>query len=99
MNVAGGEAEPIPLNLGSLRLWGQLSPNAVAPDGRIVVAVDSPDSWFESAGIIDPQTGRVEKVPITFGGDIHSPGWTKDGRIVASRFPMRSSLWRFRPEK
>ena len=99
LRVAGGEAEPIPLNLGNLRLYGQLTPNAVAPDGRILFAVDSPDSWFESAGTIDPRTGRVEKVPTTFNGDIHSPGWTKDRRIVAARFPMKSSLWRFRPGK
>jgi len=97
--VTGGEPEAIAMNLGTLRLWGELTPNAVAPDGRIVVAVDSPDSWFESPAVIDPRTGQVEKVPITFGGDIHSPGWTKDGRITASRQPIRSSIWRFRPEK
>ncbi|MBI2150195.1 MAG: PD40 domain-containing protein [Acidobacteria bacterium] len=52
LRVTGGEPEPIMLNLGDLRLWGRLTPNAVG-----------------------------------------------DGRIVAARFPMRSALWRFRPEE
>ena len=101
LDVAGGRPEPIPLNLGSLQFWNgaQLSPNAVAPDGRIVFPIDSPDSWFESVGIIDPRSGRVERVPTNFSGDIHFPSWTKDGRIVASALQIRSSLWRFRPEK
>jgi hypothetical protein len=60
----------------------------------------SHDSWFEApAVIIDPRTGRVDKIPISFGGDIHGAGWTKDGRIIATGLPTQSSLWRFRPEK
>ena len=100
LNVAGGDPQPIPLESGALRLWPlPLSPNAVAPDGRIIHAVDSQDSWFESAAVIDPRTGRVQKIETTFSGDIHGPGWTKDGRIIATGLPTQSSLWRFRPEK
>jgi Tol biopolymer transport system component len=100
LNVAGGDPQPIPLDVGPFRLWPlPLSPNAVAPDGRIIHAVDSQDSWFESAAVIDPRTGRVQKIETTFSGDIHGPGWTKDGRIIATGLPTQSSLWRFRPEK
>jgi len=66
-------------------------------DGRIIHAVDSPDSWFETAALIDPRTGRVDKILTTFSGDVHGPGWTKDGRIIATGLPTHSSLWRFRP--
>jgi len=62
-------------------------------------SIDSPDSWFESAAVIDPRTGKVQKIETTFSGDIHGPGWTKDGRIIATGLPTQSSLWRFRPEK
>src|SRR5262249_29851536 len=66
LDVAGGNPEPIQLDLGDLRLWASpLSPSAVGTDGRIVHEVDSADSWFERPAILDPQTGRVEKVPIT----------------------------------
>jgi hypothetical protein len=94
--VSGGEPQPIRLDLGGFRLWlAPLSPNAVAADGRIIDAVDSPDSWFETAVVIEPRTGRVERIPTTFSGDIHSAGWTKDGRVIATGLPIQSSLWRF----
>jgi hypothetical protein len=96
LDVAGGSAQPIPVTLTNMRL-NHISSNSVAADGRIVVAVDSPDSWFQSAAVIDVQTGRIQKIPLNFIGDIHYPGWSKDGRIVAAGLPMRSSLWRFRP--
>ena len=96
--ASGGEPQPIRLDLGRFQLWGSpLSPNAVGPDGRIIHAVDSPDSWFETTAVIDPRTGRVDKIPTTFSGDVHGAGWTKDGRIIATGLPTQSSLWRFRP--
>jgi hypothetical protein len=96
--VAGGEPQPIHLDLGRLRMWLEpLSPNAVAPDGRIVNAVDSPDSWFERVAVIDPRSGHVQVIPTSFSGDIHGPGWTRDGAILALGLPTRSSIWRFRP--
>ena len=98
--IAGGELVPIQLDLNGLQLYPlPLAPNAVALDGRVVFPVDTPDSWFEIAAVIDPATGRVEKVPLTFSGDIHGPGWTKDGRILATGLPTQSSIWRFRPAK
>ena len=99
LNLAGGQVEEIPYNIGALKPMGPLAHNAVGPDGRILVQVDSPDSWFESAAFIDPRTGSVQKIPTVFTGDIHWPGWTKDGRIIASALPARSSIWRFRPVK
>ena len=100
MPVAGGVAEQIALTLGNSSLWGlPLAPNAVAANGQIVFALDSPDSWFEVPAVIDPTTGRVTRIPLTFSGDIHGPGWTSDGRILATGLPTQSSIWRFRREK
>lgn len=98
--VSGGEAQPIPLDLGGFRLWSApLSPNAVAADGRIIHAVDSPDSWFETAAVIDPRTGHVERIPTTFTGDIHGAGWTKDGKVIATGLQTQSSLWHLVPSR
>ena len=40
------------------------------------------DSWFWPAGIFDPATGRVERIPGGDQADMTSPGWANDGRLV-----------------
>lgn len=95
--VAGGAEEPIPV-LGALRIaTPSISPNAVGKDGRVLVAVASPDSWFYRAGILDPRIGKLTIIPINFAGDLLGSGWLEDGRILASGWPFKSTLWRFRP--
>jgi sugar lactone lactonase YvrE len=72
-----------------------LSPNAVGRDGRILVEVASPSSWFWRLAILDPGAGTIQMVA-TPEGDVESPGWTRDGKILARVTAMRSSLWRFK---
>ncbi len=74
-----------------------VNPNAVGKDGRILFSVAVPDSWFYGIGILDPRTGKLQKVPSNFIGDHLSPGWLPDGRILMSGWPMHSKLWRFHP--
>jgi hypothetical protein len=76
-----------------------LAPNAVAPDGRILVQVVSRASWFWPAAILDPETGRVAVIPPGLGYDAGLPGWDAQGRAVTIALGLESSLWRFRPEK
>ncbi len=93
--VSGGAGEPIPIQ-SALRLApSPISPNAVGKDGRIALSIAPPDSWFFGVGILDPRSGKLERVPINFTGDFIAPGWLADGRILSSAWPLRGALWRF----
>jgi tRNA A-37 threonylcarbamoyl transferase component Bud32 len=76
-----------------------LAPNAVAPDGRILVEVVSRASWFWPAAILDPKTGRLAIVPPGQAYDVTSAGWDAQGRVMTVVLGLDASLWRFRPEK
>jgi tRNA A-37 threonylcarbamoyl transferase component Bud32 len=77
----------------------ELAPNAVAPDGRILVGVVSRASWFWPAAILDPNTGRLTIIPPGLAYDMPSAGWDVQGRVVTRALGLEASLWRFRPEK
>jgi hypothetical protein len=97
--LAGGAQEPI-LFMGNLRLApAPLSSNAVAPDGRIAVTVVSADSWFRGIGILDPVTASLERVPVSFDGDLQSPAWARDGSgsLLGMGVSVRANLWQFQP--
>ncbi len=94
--LGGGPERPILLQ-GSLRLTTTpIAPGAVGPDGRIAVTVASNDSWFWGAGLLDPQTGVVTRVPLVFEGDVQFPTFARDGSLRAVGVGTRSALWRFR---
>jgi hypothetical protein len=96
--ISGGSEQEVPLP-SDVRLapLETLSGNAIGQDGRIAVRVAPVDSWFWSAVIFDPATGRVQRVPGD-QGDMPSPGWASDGRLVTIASRVQGSLWRFRPE-
>jgi serine/threonine-protein kinase len=97
VQVSGGTGEPIPIQ-STLRLASVLiSPHAVGKDGRVVLSVATPDSWFYGAAILDSRSGKWDRVPLNFTGDLLAPGWLEDGRILTSAWPLKSTLWRFRP--
>ena len=94
--LSGGQEQPIPVQ-GEFRLTPlALSPSAVGKDGRIVLGVSVRDSWYWPPAILDPATGKVERIPM-YEADYDFPGWTSDGRIMAVALPVRSGIWRFRP--
>jgi len=76
-----------------------LAPNAVAPDGRILVEVVSRASWFWPSAILDPKTARLTIVPPGIAYDMTSAGWDAQGRVMTVVLGLEASLWRFRPEK
>ena len=76
-----------------------LAPNAVAPDGRILVEVVSRASWFWPAAILDPKTGGLAIIPPGLTYDMVAAGWDAQGRVVTVALGLEASLWRFRPEK
>jgi eukaryotic-like serine/threonine-protein kinase len=95
--VSGGVEQPIPFQSALRLTTATMNPNAMAKDGRLVLSVAMPDSWFYGAGILDPRSGKLERIPLNFTGDLLSPGWLDDGRILSSGWPLRSTLWRFHP--
>jgi hypothetical protein len=98
LSLSGGAETPISFQ-SALHLIQGLTPNAVHRDGRILVPVQSPDSWWDEVAIFEPKTGKLERLNIPYAGDIDFPSWSGDGRIIANGLPMQSSLWRFRREK
>ena len=73
-----------------------LNPRAVHPDGRLLVGVTT-GLFTWPAAILDPRNGQFQILQLGFPADVQSPGWSPDGKIVALVAPIRSSLWRFRP--
>jgi hypothetical protein len=95
--VNGGAAQRIPFNT-DLLLNPTLSPAAIRGDGKIGITVLRPDSWWDELGILDPATGKVERLNVPYSGDAAAPAWTADGRMIASGLLIEGSLWRFRKE-
>lgn len=57
------------------------------------------DSWFNAPGLLDTATGRVTRIASDDVSDYHSMAWLPDGRILALRVGLRSTLWKFQPRK
>jgi hypothetical protein len=74
-----------------------LTSGAIAPDGRIVVAIALPDSWYWGIGLLDRVSLSIKRVPLDYVGGLVNPAWTSDGGIVFAGVPIQSSIWRFRP--
>jgi len=66
-------------------------------DGRLLMPLFPPDSWFWVPGILDTNTGRLTRLPTDQGSNTNALSWTRDGQIVEIRQRFRSTLWRFRP--
>lgn len=82
----GGAETPISFQ-SDFRLISGLSPNTVHRDGRILISVQSADSWWDEVAILDPRTGKPAKLGIPYPGDVDYPGWTRDGRIIPQGYP------------
>ena len=95
---SGGEETPIPMEEGFRPSDWYLHANAVGPDGKILLGVAEPSNWYWPPALLDPDTGNVEVIDVGYGADTPAPAWTSDGDMLLTAFPMRSSLWRFRPE-
>ncbi len=106
--VDGVQLSRVPLDGGSefsilfaspLRLAPvPISGSAVGPDGRIAVTVTSPDTMFRGVALLDPVTAALERLPVTFDGDLQYPAWSRDGSLLAVGVSIRSSLWRFQAQ-
>jgi eukaryotic-like serine/threonine-protein kinase len=94
--VDGGPEQEIPVRSPLPIAGNLLTPNAVAPDGRILVEVGTPALWFWPPAILDPRTGSLTIVPRGAAFDGYA-GWSADGRVVTTAKGLESTLWRFLP--
>ena len=93
----GGPEEPILVSGKYLISSAPISPGAVRADGKIAISVAPADSWFWPAGVLDPRTGQIE-LGTEDQADMIRAGWDDLGRLVTHAIPLRSRLWRFRPD-
>ena len=53
---------------------------------------------FRGVALLDPVTASLERLPVTFDGDLQYPAWSRDGSLLAVGVSIRSSLWRFQAQ-
>ena len=83
---------------GSVRLAPlDTNPGALNADGRLLVQLTPPDTWFFVPGILDTNTGHLSRMRAEQMSNASSLSWTRDGRIVGLRTRYFATLWRFQP--
>jgi len=97
--MAGGQAETLAIPPKYTLSEDPLSPAAVDASGRVLVEVDSADSWFERVAMIDPSRKTFEVIRTGFHGDVWMPGWESNGHIAAIGVRLDSSLWKYSPAR
>jgi eukaryotic-like serine/threonine-protein kinase len=83
-----GNSRPAPIESGSINR-----------DGKLLLGLQSPDSWFVDPAVIDMATGRATRIPIDSLGDSLEYAWTPDGQIMATAMEARASIWKFQPQQ
>jgi hypothetical protein len=96
----GAVEAPFPVKEKPLRLAAYpFGDRAIHKDGRVLIGVTSPDTWYWRAAVLSPE-GELTPLPTTYDGEMFLPAWSRDGKtILAIGFPIRSELWRFTPPK
>ena len=97
--ASGGVEHPIRFQSPLRQTFAFIGPNAIGKDGRVLLSVTSADSWFYGAAVLNPKSGKVDKIELKFSGDVLAPEWLDDGRILAVGRPTKVTLWRFRPDE
>ena len=64
----------------------------------ITVATPAQAGPAEDAYVAGYATAVLERLPVTFDGDLQSPAWGRDGTLLAVGVSIRSSLWRFQAQ-
>jgi hypothetical protein len=74
-----------------------MRPNAIGKDGRALLTIATPDNYFCGAGILDLRSGKLDRIPLNFTGDLLGLGWQSDSRILSTGWSVKARPWRFRP--
>ena len=94
----GGTEQEIQVN-GPIPIQNaNLAPNSLSSDGRLLVSLTPPDSWFNPPGLLDIATGRLTRLSADDVSDYHSFAWLSDGQVVMMHLGLDATLWRFQPE-
>ena len=72
-----------------------LSSSSLSTNGRLLVPLSPPDSWFNPPAVIDTATGRLTRIPSDNQSDHRAMGWTRDGQVIALKNGLRATLWKF----
>jgi hypothetical protein len=82
-----------------IEIVGHVQGNAVNADGRVLVTIASPSSWFWRPGILDFGEKSAKVTPIRASPDIDlfPSGWTEDGQVLAIARRVGSSIYRLQP--
>ena len=97
--LATGVETPIGVT-GPLKLApAPLAQGAIGPDRRILVAAISQDTWAPVSAVLDPATGSVTAVPVTYDGEIVATAWGRNGLILGMGLGSRGEFWVFRPHE
>jgi hypothetical protein len=92
--MGGGEEKPIPVDPAAPP-FSYISPGTVRGDGRMLLSLTVPDSWFNPLAILDMSNGRITRLAGDRASDLPSAAWLPDGGIVAIRLGMASTIWKF----
>jgi hypothetical protein len=96
VTLGGGAEQEIPLGGDARPYLG--STGAISNDGKLLIGLQAPDSWFLDPAVIDLATGQATRIVIGAAGDNFSMSWALDGQIMAAVTGLESSLWKFRKE-
>ena len=94
--LTGGKPVRVPLPSSPVLALTTLHPSAVGPGGRVLVQVNEPHMWYYQLAAVDVGSGRLDLIPVDYDGDIWYPGWTPDGKIVATGLQYSFSLWQMK---
>jgi hypothetical protein len=97
--LATGAETPIPVT-GPLKLAPAIfAQGAIGPDKRILVAAISQDTWAPVPALLDPGTGSVTAVPVSYDGEIVASAWGRSGLVLGMGLGSRGEFWAFRPRE
>jgi Tol biopolymer transport system component len=94
--LGGGAEQEIPISGEARPYLG--STGGISKDGKLLIGLQAPDSWFLDPAVIDLATGRATRIAIDALGDNFSMDWTPDGQVMAAVTGLQSSLWKFQKE-
>ena len=94
--ISGGQEQP--LSFPDVPLAPPLmSSNAVRSDGTIIQTASYSDSSTFTVVVLNPATGKAQRITWPFFLDTDFAGWTASGQIVAFTGKMNATIWRLRP--
>ena len=94
--LGGGPEREMPIDEGSAFTAGALTSGAMNAKGQLLGWLDMPDSYNQLA-VLNTAAGRVTRLAVDQDNSYNSASWTADGHIVALRFGLRATLWKFTP--